>query len=193
MVSGISAMARQSRKGDKTAEWLQAPQCGPGVSPGLLRHDRFDILVIELRPRGIALAFIRPEVQLSLDRRGELVRLAQPDRSSPETLRVLRAIRRPPETHPRRFVGSVLFNLALDLANRSHSVPAIPADQKIAKVGLEPTRPEGHKILSLARLPIPPLGRVFSNLTGETKVKRVKNRSIPQRFTNYFRDFESQE
>jgi hypothetical protein len=72
------------------------------------------------------------------------------------------------------------------------SVSAIPADQKIAKVGLEPTRPEGHKILSLARLPIPPLGRSVPDLVGETMVKRTKNTPFSPRFHKYFRDFESQ-
>ena len=36
------------------------------------------------------------------------------------------------------------------------------------KMGLEPTRPNGHKILSLARLPIPTLPRTIKPLTGST-------------------------
>ncbi len=36
------------------------------------------------------------------------------------------------------------------------------------KMGLEPTRPNGHKILSLARLPIPTLPRTIEPLTGST-------------------------
>ncbi len=33
------------------------------------------------------------------------------------------------------------------------------------KMGLEPTRPCGHKILSLARLPIPTLPRTFGSIS----------------------------
>ena len=32
---------------------------------------------------------------------------------------------------------------------------------KVPEAGLEPARPDGHKILSLACLPIPPLGQYF--------------------------------
>ena len=34
---------------------------------------------------------------------------------------------------------------------------------KVPEAGLEPARPYGHKILSLACLPIPPLGHYFSS------------------------------
>ena len=33
----------------------------------------------------------------------------------------------------------------------------------VGEKGLEPLRPEGHKILSLARLPVPPLARCDTN------------------------------
>ena len=36
------------------------------------------------------------------------------------------------------------------------------------KVGLEPTRPFGHQILSLARLPIPPLSQILEALISIT-------------------------
>ena len=36
------------------------------------------------------------------------------------------------------------------------------------KMGLEPTRPGGHKILSLARLPIPTLPRTVESLIDST-------------------------
>ena len=42
------------------------------------------------------------------------------------------------------------------------SLPLSPAPHSsawVAEVGLEPTRPCGHRILSPARLPIPPLGQ----------------------------------
>ena len=32
---------------------------------------------------------------------------------------------------------------------------------KVPEAGLEPARPDGHKILSLACLPIPPLGHLL--------------------------------
>src|SRR5436190_17378865 len=45
----------------------------------------------------------------------------------------------------------------------SHSslpIPALlPRYRLVAEVGLEPTRPCGHRILSPARLPVPPLGQ----------------------------------
>ena len=36
------------------------------------------------------------------------------------------------------------------------------------KMGLEPTRPNGHKILSLARLPIPTLPQTIESLSDST-------------------------
>ena len=36
------------------------------------------------------------------------------------------------------------------------------------KMGLEPTRPGGHKILSLARLPIPTLPQIVESLNDST-------------------------
>ena len=36
------------------------------------------------------------------------------------------------------------------------------------KMGLEPTRPNGHKILSLARLPIPTLPQTIESLIDST-------------------------
>ena len=36
------------------------------------------------------------------------------------------------------------------------------------KMGLEPTRPNGHKILSLARLPIPTLPQIVDHLSDST-------------------------
>ena len=36
------------------------------------------------------------------------------------------------------------------------------------KMGLEPTRPNGHKILSLARLPIPTLPQTAESLSDST-------------------------
>ena len=34
---------------------------------------------------------------------------------------------------------------------------------RVPEAGLEPARPDGHKILSLACLPIPPLGHLLIN------------------------------
>src|SRR3989344_1797697 len=36
---------------------------------------------------------------------------------------------------------------------------------KVPEVGIEPTRPYGHKILSLARIPVPPLGHLKKYIT----------------------------
>ena len=36
----------------------------------------------------------------------------------------------------------------------------------VPEVGIEPTRPEGHRILSPARLPIPPLRRPAQSIVG---------------------------
>jgi hypothetical protein len=46
--------------------------------------------------------------------------------------------------------------------------PTLPCDVKelVRKEGLEPPRPFGHKILSLARLPVPPLPQWFHQYTG---------------------------
>ena len=37
---------------------------------------------------------------------------------------------------------------------------------EIAEAGLEPARPNGHRILNPERLPIPPLGQVHGRLDG---------------------------
>ena len=51
----------------------------------------------------------------------------------------------------------------------------------LRKMGLEPTRPCGHKILSLARLPIPTLPR---NIDYYTKGYRMCQQQILKKFKN---------
>ena len=41
--------------------------------------------------------------------------------------------------------------------------PAVCGEGEVPRAGLEPARPEGHQILSLRRLPIPPPQRTFQN------------------------------
>src|SRR4029079_1465826 len=43
---------------------------------------------------------------------------------------------------------------------------AVAIEKKVPERGLEPPRPCGHWILSPARLPIPPLRRVFYKISG---------------------------
>ncbi len=53
----------------------------------------------------------------------------------------------------------------------------------VPEVGLEPTRPEGHWILSPARLPIPPLRRLSS---GKFNSMKLKNQIFRLRCMNRF-------
>ena len=57
------------------------------------------------------------------------------------------------------------------------------------KMGLEPTRPNGHKILSLARLPIPTLPQTVVFLTTQRYVfyHRFDHSSLV--FSNFFSFF----
>tara|TARA_Y100000766_G_scaffold248280_1_gene229977 strand:+ start:51 stop:218 length:168 start_codon:yes stop_codon:yes gene_type:complete len=50
--------------------------------------------------------------------------------------------------------------LAQSLAQKKASL-AVKEAFRVPEAGLEPARPDGHKILSLACLPIPPLGHLL--------------------------------
>ncbi len=55
---------------------------------------------------------------------------------------------------------------------------------KIPVVGVEPTRPRGHGILSPARLPIPPHRHVLEAVTGfEPVIKVLQTSALPLGYT----------
>ena len=54
------------------------------------------------------------------------------------------------------------------------------------KMGLEPTRPCGHKILSLARLPIPTLPRLPRDSYIITKGSKNVKQKYEKNFFNFF-------
>jgi hypothetical protein len=56
-------------------------------------------------------------------------------------------------------VAALADHAAVTIVRRklAHDDQADIAAEPVPKVGIEPTRPEGHRILSPARLPVPPL------------------------------------
>lgn len=87
------------------------------------------------------------------------------------------------DTHPDAVTvtdAALTLSLSLTLAlSLTLSRPRSPIDVEcaylVAEVGLEPTRPCGHRILNPARLPIPPLGQRSGDYS------RTVSRRIPPR------------
>ncbi len=75
------------------------------------------------------------------------------------------------------------LTLSLTLFYKSRR-PRSPFDAEsgrlVAEVGLEPTRPCGHRILSPARLPIPPLGQRSGDYS-RTALRRIPARLVVDR------------
>ena len=74
----------------------------------------------------------------------------------------------------------VLVNLITNLsAGGSLTAKSMLTPQMVGVVGLEPTRPEGHQLLRLARLPIPPHADLVEKTSLELATSCLQGRRSP--------------